>query len=100
MFRNISVIGAGSWGTALAILLAEHRGSVRLWSHTPERAEELLHKRSNSTYLPNVRIPPNVYATADLAEAAEADLLLMVTPSKAIREVAEKLARSGLKSGT
>lgn len=100
MFRKISVIGAGSWGTALAVLLAEHRGSVRLWAHQPARAEELLHQRCNSTYLPNVRIPPNVYATSDLAEAANADLILMVTPSKAIREVAENLAAAGLKSDT
>jgi len=100
MFRKISVIGAGSWGTALAILLAEHRGIVRLWTHQASRVDDLVKLKVNTTYLPNVRIPPNVYASADLEEMIDADLLLMVTPSKAIRHIAEKLAISGIRPET
>jgi len=97
MFKNISIIGAGSWGTALAVLLAEKRGRVRLWAHNPEVAAELLDHRINSAYLPGVRLPPNVYATANLADTLDADLMVVVTPSKAVREVGNLLREAGLK---
>lgn len=100
MFKKISVIGAGGWGTALAVLLAETRASIRLWSHNPAVARELLDQRMNSEYLPGVRVPPNVYATTELAEAADADLAVIVTPSKATREVAGKLVAAGLRPDT
>ncbi len=100
MFKKISVIGAGGWGTALAVLLAETRASIRLWSHNPAVAHELLDQRMNSEYLPGVRVPPNVYATTDLAEAADADLAVIVTPSKATREVAGNLVAAGLRPDT
>lgn len=95
MFKKISIIGAGGWGTALAVLLAEHRGQVLLWGHNPTVVDELVSQRTNSTYLPGVRMPPNVYATHDLAETLDAGLILFVTPSKATREVAVKLASHG-----
>ena len=69
MHKKISVIGAGGWGTALALLLAENRAQVRLWAHNPSIAEELVSRRTNETYLPGVRLPPNVYATGNLADA-------------------------------
>ena len=100
MFKNISVIGAGGWGTALASLLAENRGQVRLWAHNPALAEELLSKRINEAYLPGVRIPPNVYATASLADALDAELVLIVTPSKALREIAMQIAALKPATGT
>ncbi len=99
MFKKISVIGAGSWGTALAVLLAEHRGAVQLWSHNPVVLDELVSHRTNAAYLPGIRIPPNVYATGDLGEALDADVILFVTPSKATREVAAKVAALGVKDG-
>lgn len=95
MYKKISVIGAGGWGTALALLLAENRAQVRLWAHNPAVAEELVSKRTNETYLPGVRLPPNVYATGDLADTLDAELVLIVTPSKAIREIAGQIAALG-----
>lgn len=92
MFKKISVIGAGGWGTALASLLADSRAQVRLWAHNPAIADELVANRTNGTYLAGVRLPPNVYATGQLADTLDADLILFVTPSKAIREVATQLA--------
>lgn len=92
MFKKVSVIGAGGWGTALALLLAENRAQVRLWAHNPKIAEELIAQRTNETYLPGLRLPPNVYATGNLEDTLDADLFIFVTPSKATRSVAEKLA--------
>jgi len=99
MFKKISIIGAGGWGTALAVLLAERRGQILLWGHDPQVVEELVSKRTNSAYLPGVRLPPNVYATGDLAETLGAGLMIFVTPSKAAREVATRLASHGPKDG-
>ena len=99
MFKKISIIGAGSWGTALAILLAEHRGQVLLWGHNPKVVDELVSSRTNNAYLPGLRLPPNVYGTGDLAETADADLIVFVTPSKATRDVATALAGHGPKAG-
>lgn len=99
MFKKISIIGAGGWGTALAVLLAEHRGQVLLWGHNPQVVEELVSKRTNTAYLPGVRLPPNVYATGELSETLDAGLMLFVTPSKAAREVAGRIASFGPREG-
>ncbi len=92
MFDRISVIGAGGWGTALAILLAENRPSVRLWAHGADAAERIRRERVNHDYLPGVPLPANVDVTADLAATADSDLLVMVVPSRAFRDVASRLA--------
>lgn len=92
MFERISVIGAGGWGTALAVLLAGNRPSVRLWAHGAEAAERLRRDRANADYLPGVTLPENVEVTADLAATADSDLFVMVVPSRAFREVAARLA--------
>lgn len=97
MFKKISVIGAGGWGTALAVLLAEGRDQIRLWAHSAETAEEIRSQRENSQYLPGVALPDNIAPTNDLAEAAAADLLVMVVPSRAFRHVSGGLARAGLR---
>ncbi|MDD5199370.1 MAG: NAD(P)-dependent glycerol-3-phosphate dehydrogenase [Terrimicrobiaceae bacterium] len=96
MFDRISVIGAGGWGTALAALLAENRPSVRLWAHHAATADRLRAERVNTDYLPGVRIPDQVEVTNDLALAANADLLVVVVPSRALRGVAGRLATAGL----
>lgn len=100
MTKKIGIIGAGSWGTALAILLSEHRGEVLLWGHNPTIVEELTSQRTNTSYLPGSRLPPNVYATGDLAELSDANLLLFVTPSKAVREIATAIGSLQIKDGT
>ncbi len=100
MYKKISIIGAGGWGTALALLLAENRTAVRLWAHNPEVTKELVSQRTNEDYLPGVRLPPNVYATGNLADTLDADLMLLVPPSKALREVCGKLAALGVPKET
>jgi len=85
---NCVVIGAGSWGTALARLLALKSYSVRLWDVVPESAVEIQELRENRRYLPGVVIPSNVLVTNDLAESVhESELVVLAVPSHAIREV-------------
>jgi glycerol-3-phosphate dehydrogenase (NAD(P)+) len=99
MFKKISVIGAGGWGTSLALLLAESRAQVRLWAHNPDVSAELVKSRTNDSYLPGIRLLPNIYATGNLADTLDADLFLIVTPSKALRQVAEQLKALGIPPG-
>ena len=93
MSDAIAVLGAGSWGTALATLLAGKGITVRLWGRDPRHIERIAAQRENPDYLPGVAIPTLVTPTADLAEALrEAGIVLVVTPSRALRALAEKLA--------
>ena len=70
---RVSVLGAGGWGTALALLLASRRHEVALWARRPEHAAELERTRENRGYLPGHRFPPAVNVTADLAAALADD---------------------------
>jgi glycerol-3-phosphate dehydrogenase (NAD(P)+) len=92
-----AILGTGGWGTALAILWASHGNEIILWGHTPERVEEISRSRHNPDYLPNTELPPNVCLTSKLADCVAAELIVFVTPSVALREVASGL-REELKS--
>lgn len=84
----IGVLGAGSWGTALAVHLVgmgDHR--VRLWARRPELARSLAETRENEDYLPGVEIPEGVEPTADLEALADCDPVLVVVPSHGFRQV-------------
>ena len=58
MTDQIGVIGAGAWGTTLAVLLADAQRPVSLWTHSSETAEKLAHERTNDRYLPGIVFPP------------------------------------------
>ncbi len=91
---KIGVIGAGSFGTALAHLAAaapEPR-SIVLWGRDPEQVDRIRSTRLNTPYLPGIRLSENIIATHDIGEAADAEVILVVPPSKGIREVAKRLA--------
>lgn len=89
---NISVIGAGSWGTALSLLLAENGHHVRLWAREPEIVEHIRTHHSNGVYLPDVQLPELVTAWGELDEAMEgAEVVVFATPSHTIRSMAEKV---------
>ena len=89
----ISVIGAGSWGTALAMQLARVGHSVRLWARDPEQAAAMAAERVNRKYLPKFRLEPDIAPTADLAAAvAGADRILVAVPSDAFAETLSALA--------
>jgi glycerol-3-phosphate dehydrogenase (NAD(P)+) len=90
-FDHIAVIGAGAWGTALALTCARAGRKVTLWEHDPANAEQLKRKRE-SLFLPGVRIDDGIALAADLAEAARAEAILLVVPAQAARAAAQKLA--------
>jgi len=90
---RIGVLGAGSWGTALAILLSRNGLSVSLWSHLPEQARRLAAERTNETFLPGIPFPDRLQPTADLEAALSGvDETLVVVPSHAFRPVLESVA--------
>ncbi len=98
-FSKISVIGAGSWGTALALLLDRNGASVTVAGNDPSAVERIRASRENQPYLPGVRLPETLRFTASLEEAADADLVLLAPPSRALREVASRLSTASLKPG-
>jgi len=88
MSVRIAVIGAGSWGTALALLLARKGYDTRLWAHNAARASELEEKRENTTYLAGFPFPDSLHATNDLRAALDgAECVVSVTPSHTVRDV-------------
>jgi len=90
----IGVVGAGSWGTALANLLGLKGFDVTLWAFEPEVKEQIRKSRENSFFLPGVKLPADLAVTNDLAEAAGAkDLVVVVVPSHVMRVTAEKMAK-------
>lgn len=90
---KVSVIGAGSWGTALAILLEKNGHEVTLWSHREEEAKELAKSREHKSKLPGVQIPERIEITGNLESALQAkDVLVFAVPSVAVRSTAKKVA--------
>jgi len=84
----ISVIGAGSWGTTLASLLAEKGYDVTLWAHEKDLAERINRERINNIYLPDFAIPVNLKATHDIVEAvSKSRYILNVVPTQYIRSI-------------
>ena len=92
MSRDLAVIGAGSWGTALAIVLAPCFDGVRLWAHDPGLAAELASSHENKPYLAGFQLPDNIDATDSLEKAAQgAGTVLLVVPSRFLRGVVRRL---------
>lgn len=90
---NITVLGAGAWGTALALVLHENGHHLTLWGHDPVHLARIAADRRNEAYLPGIALPGGWTCEPDAhAAVAGADLVLMVVPSKAFREVAQVLA--------
>ncbi len=88
---RISVIGAGSFGTALAKLTAENGHDVLIWSHSKDTADAIRTQRENTIYLKGIQLPEKLGVTIDFNEAAShAELIISATPTQAIREVYSK----------
>jgi glycerol-3-phosphate dehydrogenase (NAD(P)+) len=90
--NRVAVIGAGSWGTALALVAARNRHQVSLWAREPEVATEINRSRRNPFYLSDFDLPDSIRATTSLEDAVqEARFAILVVPSHAMREMAERL---------
>jgi glycerol-3-phosphate dehydrogenase (NAD(P)+) len=86
-----AILGAGSWGTALAWLWGKDGPQVLLWGQDAERAARIRRTRENSDYLPGLKLPGSVRVTSELSNCAKADLIVFATPSTALRNVASRL---------
>ena len=90
--QSVAVIGAGSWGTALARVLAENGYPVHLWCYEEEVARQIRERRENQFFLPGFRLPETVEPVTDLAVAIQQkELLLLVVPSHVFRDVLHRL---------
>jgi glycerol-3-phosphate dehydrogenase (NAD(P)+) len=97
---RVAIIGAGSWGTALAIALAPRFCSVGLWVREPQRASEVAELRENRRYLPGCPLPANVQVSSEPAVALkEADIVLLVVPSRYLRATVSRF-QSLIRPGT
>jgi glycerol-3-phosphate dehydrogenase (NAD(P)+) len=90
---HTAILGAGAWGTALAWLWGKHGGQVSLWGHNVDRVTRMQKTRENSDYLPGIKLPESVSVTSELPDCAGADLIVFVTPSTALREIASRLRK-------
>ncbi len=88
---RVAVLGAGSWGTALGLVLARNKHEVILWGHHPGHMAEIEKTRRNERYLPGIELPADWIFTSDLARACVAEAAIVAVPSKAFREVAQNL---------
>lgn len=92
MGYRIAVIGAGNWGTALSVLLAERDNEVRLWVYEEGLAETMRTRRENTLYLAGHILPENIYPTNIIEEAVDScDLIVSVVPSHAVKNVFTQL---------
>ncbi len=92
--KKISIIGAGNWGTTLAILIAEKGYDVTLWVREKDNMAFIEKERENKQYLPGIKIPKNVYAESSIEKAASnADLIINAVPAQFTREVAKQYSK-------
>ena len=92
--KNIAILGSGSWGTALAVMLFNNGHNVNLWEFFPDRAEKIDSTRLNPEFLPGVKIPSQIAVSSHLKETVRnKDIIIIAVPSHIVRSVGEKLAR-------
>ncbi|MBW1641572.1 MAG: NAD(P)-dependent glycerol-3-phosphate dehydrogenase [Deltaproteobacteria bacterium] len=90
---KIGVVGAGSWGTAIANLLGDKGFKVHLWAFEKEIFQEIYEVKENKTFLPSISLSPNIIPSNDLAEVvSEKDLIILVVPSQHMREISSAMA--------
>ena len=90
--QSVGIVGAGAWGTALAITSRRAGRDVLIWAYEPETLAGINREHRNDIYLPGVKLDPAIEATARLNEVANCDLLLMVTPAQHVRKIVGELA--------
>ncbi|HVT56193.1 MAG TPA: NAD(P)H-dependent glycerol-3-phosphate dehydrogenase [Xanthobacteraceae bacterium] len=91
-FRRIGIVGAGAWGTALANAIASNERAVVLYARAPAIAAEMKKSRTNASRLPGIALNAEIIPTNALADAAEADVILVAVPAQSLRETSRELA--------
>jgi glycerol-3-phosphate dehydrogenase (NAD(P)+) len=95
MKEKITILGAGSWGTTLAVVLSKKDdSSVMLWSPFKDQAEAITREKENKLFLPSVKIPPNLRTTSDLYLALTADIVIFAIPVEYLRDTLSKIKKS------
>jgi len=94
--QSTAILGAGSWGTALAALWSSDGRNLRLWGRDEALVEQLRQSRENPDYLPGVKLPESVKVTSRLSDCADVDLIVFVTPSTALRTIAGQLGQTSV----
>ena len=90
--RTVALLGAGSWGTAIAIHLAQMGHRVMLWAHNPQHVSLMAEQRANPHYLPNTPFPDTITPSLDLNECIEtADYVIIAVPSHAFAELIQNI---------
>ena len=89
---RVTVVGAGAWGTALAILAQKNGHAVTLWAHDPAHLAEIAEVGVNERHLPGIPLPRGWHPEPDLTRAAaDAEILVLAVPSRAFREIVSRL---------
>ena len=90
--KKVAIIGAGSWGLALGLLLNEKKNQVIFWCYDEKEKDDILQHRENKRCLPGIKIPLEIRFTCSMEEAlSDADIALIAVPSKAIRVTTNKM---------
>ena len=89
---KVSVLGSGSWGTAMAMCLANNGHNILVWCRSDETANQLKKTHINEKYLPGVVLPENINFTSDISKCADADVVIVATPSHTVRHVCKGIA--------
>ena len=94
---KVTVLGAGSWGTTLALVLLGNGHEVSLWTYKPEQAELMRERRENPEFLPGIPLPPSLRILADIEAACEGrGMIVAAVPSQFLRPVIKKIAHMDL----
>ena len=96
---EISILGAGGWGTALALVMARRGSEVTVWGHDPDHVALIDRTRSNEKYLSGIEIPSSIRFTASLSECSRAGVIFVAVPSRHLSEVASNLSAAGVTEG-
>lgn len=89
---KVSVLGSGGWGTAIAVMLSKNGHNVTLWSFLESEKNALIKYHENKPFLPGIKIPNDVKMTSELSECADADIVVIATPSHGVRSVAKRFS--------
>ncbi len=89
---NVTILGAGNWGTVLAILASKNNNAVTLYDHNTKRADDIQKTRKNSQYLPNIELPSSVTVTSNLNQCFQSQLIVPVVPAKNFRSLLKQIS--------